>query len=67
MSSHSRSAGKLRITLVKSPTGYAVRQKRTARALGLHRLNQTVEQVDSQVVRGMIAKIPHLVSVEEIK
>ncbi len=67
MSSHSSSAGKLRITLVKSPTGYAVRQKRTARALGLRRLNQTVEQVDSPVVRGMIAKIPHLVSVEETK
>jgi large subunit ribosomal protein L30 len=67
MPSYSSSAGKLRITLVKSPTGYAVRQKRTARALGLRRLNQTVEQVDSPVVRGMIAKIPHLVSVEEIK
>lgn len=60
-------AGSLRITLVKSPTGYSVRQKRTVRALGLRRLNQTVEQADSPVVRGMIAKVPHLLSVEEVK
>ncbi len=57
----------LRITLVKSPTGYAERQKRTVRALGLRRLNQTVERTDTPVVRGMIAKVPHLVSVEEVK
>lgn len=55
----------LRITLVRSPIGYTVRQKRTVRALGLHRLNQTVEQQDSPVVRGMIAKVSHLVRVEE--
>jgi len=58
-----RPAG-LRITLVKSPTGYSEHQKRTVRALGLRRLRQTVEQADTPVVRGMIAKIPHLVSVE---
>jgi large subunit ribosomal protein L30 len=54
----------LRITLVKSPTGYNENQKRTVRALGLRRLRQTVEHAESPVVRGMIAKIPHLVSVE---
>ena len=59
--------GVLRITLVKSPTGYAQRQKRTVRALGLRRLNQTVERADTPVVRGMIAKVPHLLSVEEMK
>jgi large subunit ribosomal protein L30 len=55
----------LRITLVRSPIGYALRQKRTVRALGLHRLNQTIEQADTAVVRGMIAKVSHLVRVEE--
>jgi len=55
----------LHITLVRSPIGYALRQKRTVRALGLHRLNQTVEQADTPVVRGMIAKVSHLVRVEE--
>jgi large subunit ribosomal protein L30 len=55
----------LRITLVRSPIGYSERQKRTVRALGLRRLNQTVEQADSPVVRGMIARISHLLRVEE--
>lgn len=56
---------KVRITLVRSPIGYSMRQKRTVRALGLRRLHQTVEQVDTPVVRGMIAKVSHLVLVEE--
>jgi large subunit ribosomal protein L30 len=55
----------LRITLVRSPIGYAKRQKRTVRALGLRHINQTVEQADGPVVRGMIAKISHLLRVEE--
>jgi large subunit ribosomal protein L30 len=69
MSSNNQSlaAKTLRITLVKSPTGYAERQKRTVRALGLRRIRQTVVQADTPVVRGMIAKVPHLVSVEEVK
>ena len=57
----------LRITLVKSPTGYNDRQKRTIYALGLRRLHQTVEQADTPVLRGMIAKVPHLVSVEVVR
>ena len=55
----------LRITLVKSPIGYSQRQKGTVRALGLRRMNQTVEQVDTPVLRGMLAKVSHLVRVEE--
>jgi len=60
-------SAKLRITLVKSPIGYNVRQKRTARALGLKRLNSTVEHTDVPSVRGMIAKISHLVKVQEVE
>ncbi|MGC9469127.1 MAG: 50S ribosomal protein L30 [Anaerolineae bacterium] len=60
-------AKKLRITLVKSPIGYSVRQKRTARALGLRKVRQTVEQPDSSAVRGMVERITHLVEVEEIE
>ena len=60
-------SARLRITLVKSPIGYNARQKRTARALGLRRLNSTVEHTDAPSVRGMIAKISHLVKVEEVK
>ena len=59
--------GKLRITLIKSPIGYNQRQKGTARALGLGRLNSTVEHDDVPVIRGMISKISHLVKVEEVE
>jgi large subunit ribosomal protein L30 len=55
----------LRVTLVRSPIGYDKRQKATVRALGLRRMNQTVEQPDLPAVRGMIAKVSHLVQVEE--
>jgi large subunit ribosomal protein L30 len=55
----------LRITLVRSPIGYSERQKRTVRALGLHRLNQTVEKPDSPALRGMISSVSHLLRVEE--
>lgn len=56
---------RLRVTLVRSPIGYSLRQKRTVQALGLRRINQTVDQVDNPEVRGMIAKVSHLVEVEE--
>ncbi|MBL7065013.1 MAG: 50S ribosomal protein L30 [Anaerolineae bacterium] len=62
----SRGAKVLRITLTKSPIGYSYRQKRTVRALGLRRMHQTVEQKDTPVIRGMVAKVRHLVAVEEI-
>ncbi len=55
----------LRITLVKSPIGYSKRQKGTVRALGLRRMHQTVVQEDNPVIRGMIARVTHLVKVEE--
>jgi large subunit ribosomal protein L30 len=55
----------LRITLTKSPIGYHKSQKDTVRALGLHRMLQTVEHIDTPVVRGMIAKVIHLLQVEE--
>ncbi|MEN8171751.1 MAG: 50S ribosomal protein L30 [Chloroflexota bacterium] len=60
-----KKAQTLRITLVKSPIGYTKRQKGTVSALGLKRMNQTVEHQDSPVIRGMINKISHLVQVEE--
>jgi large subunit ribosomal protein L30 len=56
---------KIEVTLVKSPIGYSLRQKNTVRALGLRRLGQTIEHTDSDVVRGMIQKVSHLVKVTE--
>jgi large subunit ribosomal protein L30 len=57
---------KLRITYTKSAIGYAHDQKETIKALGFKRLNQTVEHEDTRSVRGMIHKVRHLVSVEEV-
>ncbi|MFH0768464.1 MAG: 50S ribosomal protein L30 [Chloroflexota bacterium] len=54
----------LRITWVKSGIGYKEDQKRTLKALGFHRLNQSVTHSDSASVRGMINKVRHLVKVE---
>jgi len=57
---------KLKITQIKSGIGFPADQKRTIRALGLKRVNDSVEQVDSPAVRGMIFKVKHLVKVEEL-
>ena len=56
----------LRITWVKSTIGSIQSQRGTIRALGLHRRGQVVEHADTPVIRGMIAKVSHLVSVEEV-
>ena len=56
---------KLQVTWVKSGIGYAKVQKKTLKALGLNRLNQSVTHDDSPSVRGMINKVQHLVKVEE--
>jgi len=55
----------LRITLVRSPIGYDKRQKATVRALGLRHMHQTVQQSDTPAVRGMLARVRHLVRIEE--
>lgn len=57
-------ADKLRITYRKSTIGYGKGQKATIRALGLRRLLQTVEHDNTAVIRGMIHKVNHLVTVE---
>jgi len=54
----------LKITLVKSPIGYAQRQKRTVRALGLTRMRQSVVKPDNDQTRGMVKAISHLLQVE---
>ena len=58
--------GKLRVTWTKSAIGYAERQKRTIKALGLKRLHHSVEHDDNDTIRGMAHKVQHLVTVEEI-
>lgn len=65
-SSEQMSEKSMRITLVRSPIGFSKRHKATVRALGLHRMHQTVEHVDSPSLRGMLYQVSRLVVVEEI-
>jgi large subunit ribosomal protein L30 len=58
---------KIRITQIKSQIDRPQRQKDTLKALGLGRVNRTVELVVNDQIKGMIAKVAHLVSVENIK
>jgi large subunit ribosomal protein L30 len=58
--------GRLRITLVRSVIGRPGDQERTVQSLGLRKVNQTVEREDTPSIRGMVSKISHLVTVEEV-
>jgi large subunit ribosomal protein L30 len=55
----------LQITYIRSSIGYSQKHKDTIRALGFHRLNQTVVHPDCSALRGMLAKVEHLVKIVE--
>ena len=55
----------IRVTLVRSPISSQPKHRECVRGLGLKRLNQTVELVDTPSVRGMVNKIEYMVRVEE--
>lgn len=57
---------KLKITLTGSPIGRKFDQRATAEALGLRKMNSTVVHEDVPQIRGMINKIKHLLTVEEV-
>ena len=57
---------KLKLTLVRSVIGRSKKQKATVEALGLRKMNQTVEKDASPQVRGMVKKVQHLLTVEEV-
>ena len=57
---------KLKITLVKSPIGAIPKQRATVEALGLKKLNKTVELPNNDAVKGMVWHVRHLVKVEEV-
>ncbi|HEX9660326.1 MAG TPA: 50S ribosomal protein L30 [Rhodothermales bacterium] len=61
-----KKTNKLKITQIRSGIDRPERQKRTIRALGIRKLHHTVVHDDTPQIRGMIHKISHLVSVEEI-
>jgi large subunit ribosomal protein L30 len=55
----------LQITYIHSSIGYSQKHKATIRALGFHRLHQTVVHPDSPSLRGMLSKVDHLVKIVE--
>ncbi len=58
--------GVLRVTQLKSTIGTKPKHRGTIRALGLKRINHTVELPDRPEIRGMLARVPHLVKFEEV-
>ena len=58
-------ADKLKVTLVKSPIGCVPKHRRTVEALGLKKVNKTVELPDNAAVRGMVNQVSYLIKVEE--
>jgi large subunit ribosomal protein L30 len=61
----SKGTGTVKVTLVKSPTGFNSSQRTVARGMGLRRIRHTVELKDTPATRGMIHKIRHLVEVQD--
>ena len=59
-------AEKLKITLIKSTIGAVPKNRKTVEALGLRKINHTVEMPDNPAVRGMVRQVRHLVKVEEV-
>ena len=55
----------LKVTQYRSGIGTKPKQRGTLRALGLRRINHTVELPDRPEIRGMVEKVPHMVKVEE--
>jgi large subunit ribosomal protein L30 len=58
--------GKLQVTQIRSAIGRIKKQEQIIRALGIKRLYQSVEHVDTPQLRGMIEKVKHLVKVKEV-
>ena len=58
---------KLKITQIKSRIGSSALQKKNLDALGLRKINQTVEHDDSAIILGRVEKVKHLVRIEEVK
>ncbi|MFT4061309.1 MAG: 50S ribosomal protein L30 [Edaphocola sp.] len=58
---------KIKVTQVKSSIDRSERQKRTLTALGLRKLNASVEVEANEQIKGMVAKVAHLVKVEDVK
>jgi large subunit ribosomal protein L30 len=57
--------GTIKIQYYKSTIGYSKKQKEIVKSLGITKLNQTVERPDNAAMRGIVAKVPHLLRIVE--
>ena len=57
----------LKITQVKSRIGASAQQRKNLDALGLKKINQSVEHSDSVIIKGMLERVKHLVVIEQVK
>ena len=57
----------LKITQVKSRIGASAQQRKNLDALGLKKINQSVEHSDSVIIKGMLDRVKHLVKIDEVK
>ncbi len=55
--------GKIKIQYYRSMIGYSKKQKEIVKSLGITKLNQTIERMDSAATRGIVAKVPHLLRI----
>jgi large subunit ribosomal protein L30 len=60
-------SGKINVTLTKSMIGRPEKHRKVLRGMGLTRMNKTVQLENTPAIRGMIQKVSHLVTAEEIK
>ena len=58
---------RLKITQVKSRIGATAQQRKILDALGLRKIRQSVEHEDSVIIKGMLERVKHLVTIEEVK
>lgn len=56
-------SGRIKIQYYRSMIGYSKKQKEIVKSLGITKLNQTIERMDSAATRGIVAKIPHLLRI----
>ena len=66
MAENKETGKKLKITLIKSTIGQVPKNRATVAAMGLRKINQTVELPDNASTRGQIQKVRHMVKVEEV-
>jgi large subunit ribosomal protein L30 len=63
MAKKSSAGGKLQLKWVRSAICAPIKQKLVVKGLGFTRLNQVIERPDNPAIRGMVAKVPHLVEI----